>query len=304
MSRVQSSVICPECGTANPENARFCARCAARLGAEPSIVTPRFSAPSRLASPGAIPSRPAPLPTATHANNAAFWVKIGIGGLILMIGFIGWSVYVLTDVKVVTQVPTGQGGTTAAPAASVASPSPSPSASASASAALTPLVPAPSSTSPASSTAAASAVPAAPSTSSPPTPANASTPQAPARSSDAEDLQRRIEALEKQLAGQRARAASRSAAARASEPGASGAAAGTGGWVEPARAPAMTSTPGYQDAGPPVVRGPAPTVPVEVARPAQPSTAPSPVMPAPDLGPPVIEGPGPRYDFSRSGGSR
>ena len=284
MSRVTSSVsICPECGTPNPASARFCASCAARLGAEPSIVAPRLSAPSRLAASGAIPSRPSPLP-APHANTTAFWVKLGIGGLLLMIGFIGWSVYVLTDVKVVTQMPTGQGGnagaTVSAPAAAPAAPS----------AAATTVPPAQT---------------AAPVVSAPPAgPAPSAAMQAnPDPPTDAGDLQRRIEALEKQLAGQRSRAASRAAAARAAEEPATGSsgAAATGGWVAPSRAPAMTSSPGYRDAGPPVVRGPeptVPTVPTEVARP-----APSAVMPAPDLGPPVVDGPGPRYDFSRSGGT-
>lgn len=290
MSRVTSSVsICPECGTPNPANARFCASCAARLGAEPSIVAPRLSAPSRLAASGAIPSRPAPLP-APHANTTAFWVKLGLGGLLLMIGFIGWSVYVLTDVKVVTQVPTGQGGSAATTVAAPAAPA---SASAApADAPLRPLTPSTAVTAPSSASAQSATVPAsAPS---------ASTPTNPDRPRDEDDLQRRIEALEKQLAGQRSRAASRAAAARAAEDPANGSsgAAATGGWVAPSRAPAMTSSPGYRDAGPPIVRGPEPTVPTEVVRP-----APSAVMPAPDGGPPVVEGPGPRYDFSRSGGT-
>lgn len=294
MSRVTSSVsICPECGTPNPASARFCASCAARLGAEPSIVAPRLSTPSRLAASGAIPSRPAPLPP-PHANTTAFWVKLGIGGLLLMIGFIGWSVYVLTDVKVVTQVPTGQGGsagaTVTAPATAPATPSEAP---------LRPLAPSAAATtvSPAQS---AAPIASAPSAGPAPSAAMQTNPDPP---TDAGDLQRRIEALEKQLAGQRSRAASRAAAARAAEEPATGSsgAAATGGWVAPSRAPAMTSSPGYRDAGPPVVRGPeptVPTVPTEVARP-----APSAVMPAPDLGPPVVEGPGPRYDFSRSGGT-
>ncbi|MGJ7582015.1 zinc-ribbon domain-containing protein [Variovorax sp. RHLX14] len=302
MSRVNATTaICPECGTANPESARFCTNCAARLGAEPSIVAPRLSAPSRLAASGAIPSRPAPLPAA-HANTAAFWVKLGIGGLILLIGFIGWSVYVLTDVKVVTQLPTGQGGDPAAAAAASAS------VSAPAETSLRPLTPSTQATGATGATGttgttgttALPAIPAQPAA----VPASAQTTAVPTnpeqRSRDDDDLQRRIEALEKQLAGQRSRAANRASAARAAEEPAAGssAATATGGWVAPSRAPAMTSSPGYRDSGPPVVRGPEPTVPMEVVRP-----TPSVATPAPDLGPPVVEGPGPRYDFSRQGGA-
>ena len=79
--------------------------------------------------------------------------------------------------------------------------------------------------------------------------------------------------------------------------------------------PAMTSSPNYQDAGPPVVAGPSPTAgpglspsptptttsgePFVRMRPAPSSAARSAVSGgAPDLGPPVAAGPGPHYDYS------
>jgi pyruvate/2-oxoglutarate dehydrogenase complex dihydrolipoamide acyltransferase (E2) component len=282
MSRFKSPpAVCPACGTANPADARFCVRCAARLGAEPSIVAPRLSAPSRPADAGAIPSRPAPL-SSGRTDTTAFWVKLGLGGLLLLIGFVCWSVYILTDVKTVPQMPTGQGGGTAgvvlAPVIATPVPAPAPTASTPAAAAEPPSTTIPSTTVPAASTAAAPAS----NTVAPVTAASAAS---------------------------RARAASRQAARAAEERAAEDRAVVNGGWVEPSRPPAMTSSPSYQDAGPPIVRGPEPreTAPVPVTAPNPVVVQPQPrVETAPDLGPPVIEGPGPRYDFSRpgSGGGR
>lgn len=241
MSRVKSPlVVCPECGTTNTADARFCVRCAARLGAEPSIVAPSPNAPPRPTISGAIPSRPVPLP-AQRADTTAFWVRLGLGGLLLMIGFVCWSVYILTDVKTVPQMPTGQGGgmsgVVLAPVIAVPAPASLPSAAV------------PSATAP---------VAAAPATARP-------------------------------------RATNRAVGRAADEN-----AAATGGWVEPSRPPAMTSSPAYQDAGPPIVRGPEPreTAPVPVTVPSQAQGG-----SAADLGPPVVDGPGPRYDYSRSGGA-
>lgn len=284
MSRFKSpSAVCPACGTANPADARFCVRCAARLGAEPTIVAPRLSAPSRPADAGAIPSRPAPL-SPGRTDTTAFWVKLGLGGLLLLIGFVCWSVYILTDVKTVPQMPTGQGGGTAGVVLAPVIATPAPAASA------------PTATIPPATTVVPSAtVPAAPTAAAP-----ASNTVAPVTAASA---------------ASRARAASRQAARAAEERAAEDRAVVNGGWVEPSRPPAMTSSPSYQDAGPPIVRGPEPreTAPVPVTAPnpvvVQPqpqSQTPPRVDPAPDLGPPVIEGPGPRYDFSRpgSGGGR
>ncbi|MGI4779411.1 MAG: DUF7577 domain-containing protein [Janthinobacterium lividum] len=259
MSRVKSpTAVCPECGTTNPADARFCVRCAARLGAEPSIVAPRLSAPSRSAGAGAIPSRPAPL-AVQRADTTTFWVKLGIGGLLLLIGFVCWSVYILTDVKTVPQMPTGQGGATAGVV-------------------LAPVV----------------AVPAAPSTASLPSSAvPAASTAASSVSNAASGAGSSTAPIAVVPAAPRVRATPRSASRAVEEN-----AAVSGGWVEPSRPPAMTSSPAYQDAGPPIVRGPEPreTAPVPV-------TVPSQGNPAPDLGPPVVEGPGPRYDYSRSGGT-
>ena len=270
MSRVKPPLaVCPECGTTNPSGARFCVRCAARLGAEPSIVAPRLSTPSRSTGSGAIPSRPAPL-LAQRADTTAFWVKLGIGGLLLLIGFVCWSVYILTDVKTVPQMPTGQGGG----AAGVV---------------LAPVIAVPAETAPA---------PLAPLPSTPVQAASSTVPPASSATEPAVAVP----------AAPRSRATGRAAGRAADERTAEERAAASGGWVEPSRPPAMTSSPSYQDAGPPIVRGPEPRETTSV-----PATAPDPVVvqpqpqpqprveTAPDIGPPVIEGPGPRYDFSRPG---
>ncbi len=152
MSNAKSSTIaCPECGQRNRAGARFCEACAARLGAEPSIAStraptraplPRATAPvplaasaatggdSRFDAPRTVHSRPMPLPA---SNNSGFWFKFCMAGLAVMIGFIVWSLYMLTGSKAPTQLPAAQGGAqtppvaaSAAPASASAAPSPPP----------------------------------------------------------------------------------------------------------------------------------------------------------------------------------
>ncbi|MGJ7488284.1 hypothetical protein ACSFA2_23670 [Variovorax sp. LT2P21] len=278
-----STIACPECGQRNRAEARFCEACAARLGAEPSIAStraptraplPQATAPvplaasaatggdSRFDAPRTVHSRPMPL-QAQAANNSGFWFKFCMAGLAVMIGFIAWSLYILTGSKAPTQLPAGQVSAEAPPVAASAAPA-GPSAVPS---------PLPTSVAPSPSTAAATAD--APPRSTSPTaraPRPSSTvPPAPPRQATARE---RVRPSPSEVRP-----------------------ADFGGWVEPSRPPAMTSSPNYQDAGPPVVAGPGPREPLATAPPAQPAGSVA-TTGRQDLGPPVSAGPGPRYDYS------
>lgn len=309
-SRKPSTLVCPECGQRNRAEARFCEACAARLGAEPSIASRR--APTRaplppVATPGALAtsaagggdsrfdaprtvhSRPLPL-QAQAASSSGFWIKFCIGGLILMIGFIAWSLYMLTGSKAPAQLPSGQAGGAGTPTAIVA-PTPSLSATPTATPTVTPPAAGPAST----GAAAALSLPARPATSTP----TSNVPPATDRFPAAESSAARPTPARQTASRQRARPAPSEV-----QP------ADFGGWVEPSRPPAMTSSPNYQDAGPPVVAGPSPSVaPAQSQSPAPSATPTEPfvrmrpapssaVNGAPDLGPPVAAGPGPHYDYS------
>ena len=314
-----STITCPECGQRNRAEARFCEACAARLGAEPSIAStraptrpplPSATAPAPLAAsataaakggdsrfdaPRTVHSRPLPL-QAQAANNSGFWIKFCIGGLIVMIGFIAWSLYILTGSKAPAQLPTGQAGMGSAPTASAAPPSVAAVPAASPAVAPAAAVPA------ATHAAAALSLPARPA------------PSAATATSNLPPVVERFQATEPSAA--RPSAARQAAARQRARPAPTEVQpADFGGWVEPSRPPAMTSSPNYQDAGPPVVAGPSPTAgpglspsptptttsgePFVRMRPAPSSAARSAVSGgAPDLGPPVAAGPGPHYDYS------
>ncbi|MDM0090710.1 MULTISPECIES: zinc ribbon domain-containing protein [unclassified Variovorax] len=208
-SQRSSTMVCPECGARNPASARFCSACAARLGAEPSIGEEAVPVSS------AMPAAPA------TADTGTIWVKVFIGGLVILLAFMGWALYMLTGSKVPQPPPTGQGA--AVPEVPVA-PSPPPS-------------PPPVATAP-------SVAPSPPPVA--PPPATTGTAAAP---SDVFPYTPPPSAQQRRAARARARAAP-------AEAGAGDAA--TGAWVEPSRPPAMTSLPSYRDDGPPIVPGPRP----------------------------------------------
>jgi len=297
-----STIACPECGQRNRAEARFCEACAARLGAEPSIAStraptraplPQATAPvplaastaaggdSRFDAPRTVHSRP--LPLQAQATNSGFWFKFCMAGLAVMIGFIAWSLYILTGSKAPTQLPAGQVSAEVPPpvAASVAPAGPSPVPSP-LPATVAPVAPLP--------TTAAAAADAPPRSASPtaraPRPSSTVPPAAPRPAIDAGERptpQRQAAARE-----------------RVRPPPSEVRPADFGGWVEPSRPPAMTSSPNYQDAGPPIVAGPGPREPLPTAPPAQPAGSVA-TTGRQDLGPPVSAGPGPRYDYSTPG---
>ncbi|MDM0055301.1 zinc ribbon domain-containing protein [Variovorax fucosicus] len=294
MFKVRSpSVVCPACGSPNRAQAIFCAACAARLGEEPSIAHAQQRAAAAAATvppphgigldaPRTNYSRPMPL-HAPPSDALGFWFKFCMTGLVLMLGFIAWAVYVLTGSKAVPPLPVGQGG--AAPMSQSAPPAP-PAAS------TPPLVAA---VAPASasqkSVAAASAPPATPA---PPPARVATTRRAPDADTDANpDTRRRSPETAQQRPAGAQRQASRE---RSRQPvwneEEEVAAPGGGAWVMPSRPPAVTSSPQFRDAGPPIVPGPGPREPYVAAQ-----DAPA-AVPAGDLGPPIAVGPGPRYDYS------
>ncbi|WP_219215706.1 zinc ribbon domain-containing protein [Variovorax boronicumulans] len=262
-----STTVCAACGRKNPANARFCVACDARLGAEPSIGAAAAPVPpdGPHDASHAVPSRPAALDASAAADTGAIWVKLCIGGLVVLLGFMGWALYMLTDSKVPQQLPTGQ---------SAAVPE-------------VPAIPSPPASPPASPPPPVATAPA-PSPSPPPAarPATAGAAVAP---SDVFPYTPPTAAQQRRAA----RARSRPAPVDAVAPGGE---ASAGAWVEPSRPPAVTSSPTYRDDGPPIVPGPGPavgdaTVPAGVRGTARPA----------DPGPPVVDGPGPHYDFSTPG---
>lgn len=290
-----STTACPECGQRNRAGARFCEACAARLGSEPSIAStrpptraplPPATAPvpiaaanagaahgdSRFDAPRTVHSRPMPLP---EASNGSFWFKFGMAGLAVMIGFIAWSLYMLTGSKVPTQLPAAQVGAETPPVAPAAAASPSPAPSS--------LPPANVAPSPSTATVADA----------PPRPATP-TARAPRAASTVPPAAQRPAAEARERPAPQRQAATRE---RVRPPPAEVRPADYGGWVEPSRPPAMTSAPNYQDAGPPIVSGPGPREPLPMTSPAQPAGGVA-TTGQQDLGPPVTVGPGPRYDYS------
>ena len=323
------SVVCPVCGNRNTAKAKFCAACAARLGEEPSIAhaqpqaaaaaTPTPPHDTGMGAPRTNYSRPMPL-SAPPSDALGFWFKFCMTGLVVMLGFIAWAVYVLTGSKAVPPLPAGQGTSSVSQGAAPAAPeAPATPAGSAASTPPPPLVAGARASAPQKSVAAAStasSVSAAPATSSVPaaTPAMPSQSAArvattrapdadvnlPARRSSAEAAQQRPEAAQQRFAGAQQRQASRE---RSRPPvwneEEESAAPGTGAWVMPSRPPADTSSPQFRDAGPPIVPGPGPREPYVASQ-----ETPMPAIPAGDLGPPVTVGPGPRYDYSTPSAGR
>lgn len=291
-----STIACPECGQRNRAEARFCEACAARLGAEPSIASarpptraplPPPTAPvphaphaasgavhgdSRFDAPRTVHSRPMPLP---EASNTGFWFKFCMAGLAVMIGFIAWSLYMLTGSKAPTQLPAAQVSAETPPVAPAAPASPS----------AVPSSSPPMNVAPSPSTAATADAPprSATPTARAPRPASVVPPAAPRPATEA-----RERPTPQRQAATRERMRPPPAEVRPTD---------YGGWVEPSRPPAMTSAPNYQDAGPPIVAGPGPREPLATASPSQPAGSVA-ATGRGDLGPPVSPGPGPRYDYS------
>lgn len=247
MFKADPLVTCPSCGQPNAAREKFCTACAARLGEEPSIgaARPRVAAPSArdsaFGAPRTVHSGPVPL-RAPPPDAAGFWFKFCMAGLVLMLGFLGWALYVMSGSRAVPPAPLARSVAPAAAGPDVAPPIAS---------AVAPAVPA--------------AAPAAPAATSPQLMAE---PRAAAARPVARERNRRP-------ARERAPAVEADGDA----------------WVMPSRAPAVTSSPQFRDAGPPIVEGPRPGAFGQSARPGV-------VMPAPDLGPPIAVGPGPRYDYS------
>ena len=232
MFKAESSpVACPSCGKANSAREKFCVACAARLGEEPSIARTRSPAPASLPrrdsgfdAPRTVRSQPAAL-RAAPAETAGFWFKFCMAGLVVMLGFLGWALYVMTGSKAPAPLPAGPSGGPALsserlplPAAATAAPPP---VTAGAPAAAVPEPPAAARPAPARPpetrrTAEASRA-AARERSAPPPPTTTTTGQAPRP------------------------------------------APGADGRGLPSRSPAVTSSPQFRDAGPPVVAGPQPS---------------------------------------------
>lgn len=269
-SHGSSTTVCQECGKRNAASARFCSACAARLGAEPSIGAAAVpgatlaSADGPHGAPRTVDSRPAELP-ARSADAGARWLKRCIGGLLILLGLMGWALYMLTAAK--APAPLAAGPARAAPEVQAAPP---------------PLAAAPAAPAPA---------PAAPS---PPAPADTAAAVAPS-----DVFPYTPPAPRGRSARVRARPAPADAVAPAGdasagawvEPSRSPAMTASPGYRDDG--PPIVAGPGPVPApGPapgPAMRDPAPAIPGGgVARPADP-------------GPPVVEGPGPHYDFSTPG---
>ncbi|MEJ8846839.1 hypothetical protein [Variovorax rhizosphaerae] len=301
------TTACGICGKLNRKNARFCVGCAARLGIEPvghSIPGPAFADSRRDASFDATRtghSRSMPLRASAPAREPAmFWLRAGIAGLVLLIGFVGWCMYVLTSHKAVAPL---QAGTNASvPAVQAESPS-DPAATAVAPVTPAPLAPSTlaGSAAPASSNRAPTAAPLAPIAkpyAATGTEADASIAATPSSAANSAPIRSTATpgATPRNYARERNRRQESPDTETSSLPS-------NYSWVEPARQPANTLNPGYVDAGPPVVPGPGPryasSIPSPVGvSPNYESTAP---MRGPDAGPPIVPGPGPRYDFSSPG---
>ncbi|WP_162591758.1 zinc ribbon domain-containing protein [Variovorax sp. PBL-E5] len=280
------TTACGICGASNRENAKFCVNCAARLGVEPmgqsifgtDAKAPRTQRDSGFDAPRTAYSHPMSLRAALMSREPAiFWVRAGMTGLVLLIGFIGWCLYVLTANKVPPQSSVSERTVLAAPQPP-AEPKPATAGADAPKLASTPAVPA--------TTSEARVAP-------------ASVPGTQAAS--AEPRSRTVAATTpRNTETRRARPA---AAPRVRAPTSSDEddVSPKFTWVEPSRPNARTSMPDYQDPGPPIVQGPGPRYagsppspvvsPREFAGPAQ----------GADLGPPIAPGPGPRYDFSSPG---
>ena len=137
MFKAEPLVTCPSCGQSNAAREKFCTACAARLGEEPSIgaARPRVAAPSArdraFGAPRTVHSGPVPL-RAPPPDAAGFWFKFCMAGLVLMLGFLGWALYVMSGSRAVPPAPLARSAEPAAAVSDVAPPTAS---------AVTPAVP-------------------------------------------------------------------------------------------------------------------------------------------------------------------
>jgi hypothetical protein len=302
------TTACGICGKLNRENARFCVGCAARLGVEPvgtSIPGPAFADSHRDAgfdsTRTAGHSRPTPLRAAAPAREPAmFWLRAGLAGLVLLLGFVGWCMYVLTSHKTVvplqastnTSSPSSESRPQAEPAPTVASPVAPVAAPASA--------PSPA---PAASSRVATLVPQAPAAK--PSPATGTEADASIASPHPAIIGGGVDAARtRPTAAPRSYPRERSRRQDPPDTDSSGLAPNYG-WVAPSREPANTLNPGYADPGPPVVPGPGPRYASSIPTPVEVPPIYEGVVPSrgPDAGPPIVPGPGPRYDYSSPGAS-
>jgi len=331
------SIVCGNCGSENRENAMFCGGCAGRLpGFAPTgasaldsmrtLRVPHTSHPPH-ASPDEASLRPPGYLTPLPAETPAFWLRLGLLALAMMIGFFGWYIYVTRK----TAEPWLPARIAAVLGLQDASSAPVKTAPADAVPAATPVTPVPRPAAPAIATAPATAGATARATASSPTPVAAapapkpewmgsgtSVEDAPAEAPSASPP-KRFGAASAQLAPQqprrRARAQERAVEddpsppiAVRTEPGAGLPRAST--WPQEDPGPPIVAGPGprfaatpppppssssfREDPGPPIVAGPGP-----VAGSARPSIA-----SGADPGPPIAIGPGPLYDTTRMPPSR
>lgn len=273
-ARSSSSIACPSCGKRNDPREKFCVACASRLGQEPVIAPGQRPPPQRAANaaaatspsddsrfdaPRTVHSRSLPLQPPS-SGALGFWFKFGVGGLVLLIGFIGWALYMTTHRSVVPTLPPAAVAPEAAPPEPVAAMPAAPTS--------------PPSQSPPSPPAATEVTRRPPDTRRVALPAPQS---APART-------------QRQVASERSRPAVRNDDEVRAQ-------SDTGAWVMPSRPPAVTSSPQFRDAGPPIVAGPRPGD--AAASSSQASSG-----AGPDAGPPTAVGPGPLYDYSTPGATR
>lgn len=69
-------MYCSRCGTRNDEDARYCEKCGADLGAMPKPTAPGMAAAAAVAPPP--PVAPMPLPVYPPARPRAWWYPIGV----------------------------------------------------------------------------------------------------------------------------------------------------------------------------------------------------------------------------------
>jgi hypothetical protein len=301
-------VVCGACGSENRESAKFCIGCARRL---PGFVPTGPSAleainqahPRAQARSGRVWRRDDPL-ALLPAETAGFWLRLGLLGLAMGIGFIGWYLYVTRqweEPPLLNQInaaltledrkPPAEESIALAPPTASTTPAPVSAAPAAPAKAVAepakPAAPAKAAAEPAKPAEPAKAAAPAPA----PAPARAAAP-APAKAEPpARETAWRTPAT---ASTERPREASPTTPPRSRVPS----------WVEepaqrllavvPATAPpAPVRAPAWSrdDPGPPVVPGPGPVY----------SATRSPSWGRDDPGPPVAPGPGPVFSSTRSG---
>ncbi|MEJ8824425.1 hypothetical protein WKW80_20685 [Variovorax humicola] len=286
------TTACGVCGKPNRQNAKFCVRCAARIGVEPlgqsmfgaAAAGPNADAPHDAAFDA---SRAAHLRSADAREPVVFWVRAGIAGLVLLIGFVAWCLYILTVNKAVPPSPISTTSVPLAPAATAepkslveVPPVAQPVAQPRAPPRIATSEPRPPATQPPAATQPPSSLPT----------------TAPSSARAALNLTGAPEARAADAPRDYARSRPRKTAAPPAD-----SAPSNFTWNEPSQPPARTSMPDYKDSGPPIIQGPGPRYASSPPLPEVPprnSLAPA---QAADSGPPIAPGPGPRYDYSTPG---